>query len=348
MDRRTFLALASAAGVGLTAGCSTGPAERSATTASSGGSDDASAFPVRIKHAHDVTKITERPTRVATLGWSDADMAISLGIVPVGASSLDGVATNARGSTDYFDAELTKVGGKQPARYSEADGAPVDEIAKLRPDVILATNGGVTKEEYAKLSKIAPVVPHAAAPYTTPWKQSLTMVGQALGAPAEARRMTARTEKAIRDAKAKYPQFKGTTYAWTYFIPNDTSKIGLTTPVDLRARMMVTFGFEPAPFVERSTKDAKQYSAWVSAEKAPDLDAQILVFAEIVKGQDRTVRKHRLLGQIPALKRGAYESAFQDQAMTAFSAPSPLSIPYAIEHFLPRLATAVRKADRSP
>lgn len=346
IERRTLLALLPVAGVSLISACSTGPADGAGSSSETGqGGESASgAFPVTIKHALGTSKITKRPTRVATLGWSDADMVLSLGVVPVGAPIVDRAGAG-NDSTDYFDAALKKIGGKQPVRYSEADGAPVDEIAKLRPDVILAANAGLKKQEYVKLSKIAPVIAHPVAPYTTPWDTSMTMIGRALGRSAEARQQIARTRKVIKDARAKYPEFEGVTFAWTYFKPNDASQIGLTTPLDMRSQTMVSFGLKPSPFVLRETKDVKQFFTFVSAEKAPQVDAQVVVFQELVKGQGDTVKKDRLLGRIPALKRGAYQARYRDLGMYGFSAPSPLSIPYAVEHFLPRLAATVRQAD---
>ena len=81
--------LAVALGASALAGCSTGSTE--ATDAPEAGTTsqvDADAFPVTIKHAFGETTIEEEPTRVATLGWSDQDAALSLGVVPVGATKL--------------------------------------------------------------------------------------------------------------------------------------------------------------------------------------------------------------------------------------------------------------------
>ena len=58
-----------------------------------------------------------------------------------------------------------EVDAEAPVRYDDADGAPIEEVARLTPDVILATNSGITKEEYTKLSKIAPVVAYPEAPW---------------------------------------------------------------------------------------------------------------------------------------------------------------------------------------
>ena len=141
------------------AGCSTGSTSgtEAAAEPTSTTSVDPDAFPVTIEHALGTTTIESEPRRVATLGWVDQDHALSVGVVPVGAIEISW-GGNEQLSTPWFDEALEELGGEQPTRYSDADGAPVEEIARLAPDLILATNSGVTAKEYQQLSKVAPVV----------------------------------------------------------------------------------------------------------------------------------------------------------------------------------------------
>ena len=96
---------------------------------------DADAFPVTIEHAFGETTIEEEPTRVATLGWTDQDHALALGVVPVGATKLTWGGNDA-GSSDWFDAEVEELGAEAPVRYDDADGAPDrrGRQARARPD----------------------------------------------------------------------------------------------------------------------------------------------------------------------------------------------------------------------
>ena len=82
---------------------------------------------------------------------------------------------NAKGSTDWFDAAAAKLGVKDGdiARYDDSAGIPFDAIAATSPDLILGLSSGVSKEEYDKLSKIAPVVAYTTAPWGTPWQEQL-------------------------------------------------------------------------------------------------------------------------------------------------------------------------------
>src|SRR5918997_3324403 len=161
-----LLAGLTASSTGSTSAADGAEAPEAATSA------DADAFPVTIAHALGETTIESEPTRVATLGWTDHDHALALGVVPVGATKITWGGNDA-GSTDWFDAAVEEAGSKPPVRYDDADGAPIDEVAELAPDLILATNSGITEAEYDKLSKIAPVVAYPDAPWTTRWQTSL-------------------------------------------------------------------------------------------------------------------------------------------------------------------------------
>ena len=69
---------------GLT-GCSTGSSDDVAgEPAATRSSAEPGAFPVTIDHALGRTTVEQEPTRVVTLGWSDQDVALALGVVPVG------------------------------------------------------------------------------------------------------------------------------------------------------------------------------------------------------------------------------------------------------------------------
>ncbi|AKU15225.1 iron-siderophore ABC transporter substrate-binding protein [Luteipulveratus mongoliensis] len=348
MQRRSFIALLSAAAATtLAAGCSTGPADKEESQAPAAASSSAGAapasYPVTIKHALGTTTIKSAPQRVATLGWSDADTALSLGVVPVGATAIDWGGNKNR-STSWFDSKLASLGGKQPVRYSDADGAPIADINKVQPDLILATNSGLTKDEYAKLSKIAPVIAYPGAPYGTSWQTSLQMIGKAVGKTAEAKTVETSTTKTITDAVAKYPALKGKTAAWIWFTPTDLTKFGAYTPLDNRPRLLNEFGLKTAPVITKMAGKTSQFSVDISAEKANTVDADVVIFDIEKPGQDAQVKANPLLGKIPALKTGAYFANPDQPATLTMSSPTPLSLPVGMKTFLPKLAEAAAKA----
>ncbi|HCQ19003.1 MAG TPA: iron-siderophore ABC transporter substrate-binding protein, partial [Dermacoccus sp.] len=52
----------------------------------------------------------------------------------------------------------------------------------------------------------------------------------------------------------------------------------------------------------------------------------------------------KLLSQIPAFKKGSYLALTDQKASETMASPTPLSIPVAIDTFLPKLAEAAKKA----
>ena len=206
-------AVLAAAALTLSA-CSTGPASSAGDASAS--SSSSSQFPVTIEHVYGETTIEKQPTRVATVSWVNDDVAIALGVVPVGVPKNEW-GGNEQGSTPWKDAALEELGAgfgsdKAPVQYSEADGINFTEIAKLTPDVILAAYSGLTEEDYKKLSEIAPVVAHPELAYGTSWQDSTSIIGKALGKDAEAAKLVSDTEATIKEKVAEYPQITGKSF----------------------------------------------------------------------------------------------------------------------------------------
>ncbi|HEU4335797.1 MAG TPA: ABC transporter substrate-binding protein [Nocardioides sp.] len=332
---------AATAVVATLAGCSTGStigteaaAEPTSTT-----SVDPDAFPVTIEHALGETTIEQEPTRVATLGWTDQDHALALGVVPVGATKITW-GGNADGSTDWFDAAVEEAGAEAPVRYDDADGAPIDEVAELAPDLILATNSGITEAEYAKLSKIAPVVAYPEAPWTTPWQTSLEMVGEALGRTTLAGEVAADTQATIDEAAEANPELQGAELIYGYLAATDLSTVGMYAPEDPRVSILRDFGMVDAPAVAEAI-DPGEFYGTVSAEKAADLDSD--VFLTWVDSPDtvETIQDDKLLGQIPAIAEGHWYAETDKQNAMASTNPTPLSIPVIVSDFLPHVVEAI-------
>jgi iron complex transport system substrate-binding protein len=337
MLRPRFVAGLLVAATALT-GCATGSADEKKDTPDAKSAVDAGAFPVTIEHAFGETTIEEEPKRVATLGWTDQDAVLSLGVIPVGSTKLTW-GGNAAGSSDWFDAKLEELGGTQPVRYDDTDGAPVDEVAKLQPDVILATNSGITEKEYKKLSKIAPVVAYPDAPWVTSWQDTLDMVGQALGRNTVAAEVEDETDAAIETAKEGSPELAGKSVIFAYLSTADLSSVGVYLSEDNRVRILEQLGMVSPPVLDEIAKPGEFYTT-VSAERASELDSDVLLtYAEKASDLD-TFTDDKLVGQIPALKSGHSYAELDKHIGLAITNPSPLSIPFLVEHFLPNVVKA--------
>jgi len=334
-------AVLAAAALTLSA-CSTGPASSTSDTSSS--SSSSSQFPVTIKHVFGETTIEKQPTRVATVSWVNDDVAIALGVVPVGVPKNEW-GGNEQGSTPWKDAALEDLGAgfgsdKAPVQYSEADGINFTEIAKLTPDVILAAYSGLTEEDYRKLSEIAPVVAHPEVAYGTSWQDSTSIIGKALGKDAEATKLVSETEATIKDKVAKYPQIEGKSFIYGNLEPASAEGVNVYTANDNRPRFLSAIGMKLAPVVEENSKGSKAFFIPWSAEKANELDSDIFVTWVPDAATTDSIKSDPLLGQIPAIRNGALVADSDNTLTLSISASSPLSLPWSLDTFLPQLATA--------
>ncbi|MBT2533714.1 iron-siderophore ABC transporter substrate-binding protein [Arthrobacter sp. ISL-48] len=333
-------AVLAAAALTMTA-CSTGPVS---SASDAGTASSSPQFPVTIKHVFGQTTIKSQPQRVATVSWVNDDVAIALGVVPVGVPKNEW-GGNAQGSTPWKDSALEKLGAgfgsaKAPAQYSEADGVNFTEIAKLAPDVILAAYSGLTEEDYKKLSEIAPVVAQPEVAYGTSWQDSTSIIGKALGKEAEATKLISDTEATIKDKVSKYPQIAGKSFIYGNLEPASADGVNVYTANDNRPRFLSEIGMKLAPVVEDNSKDSKEFFIPWSAEKANELKSDIFVTWVPDAATTDSIKSDPLLGQIPAVRNGALVADSDNTLTLSISASSPLSLPWSLDTFLPQLATA--------
>lgn len=338
-----LLTSVAALGMGL-AGCSTGAVGESDSQKAQASVD---AFPVTVKHIYGETVIKSVPQRVATVSWANDDIAIALGVVPVGMPRNE-YGGNEKFSTAWKDAALEKAGAaigseKAPAQYSEADGINFTEIAKTTPDLILAAYSGLSQEDYDKLSKIAPVIAFPETAYGTSWQDSTTMIGAALGKSAAAKDLIATTEKTITDQAEKYPQIAGKTFIYGNLQPGKGEGVNVYLSGDNRPKFLSSIGMVLAPVVVKAEKGVKDFFLLWSAEKANELDSDVFISWVPDNQTKEAIAKDPLLGQIPAIKSGAFVADTDEMLTLAISASSPLSLPWALDTFLPQLAEAADK-----
>src|SRR5690606_34561195 len=132
-----------------------------------------SGLPVSIEHKYGTTEIKSPPERVVTVGMTDQDAVLALGIKPVGVVEFSGLGL---GVTEY-PWSARQWGGTRPTVVGQREDFKFEQIAALRPDLIIGLYTGMTKADYDKLSKIAPTVAQSAdhPDYAMPW-QDMTLV----------------------------------------------------------------------------------------------------------------------------------------------------------------------------
>ncbi|UJP10714.1 iron-siderophore ABC transporter substrate-binding protein [Microbacterium sp. KUDC0406] len=328
-----------AAGALALSACSSGTAAQS---------DDASAgsdtgFPATIEHVYGETVVESAPKSVATVGWGSFDAAIALGTIPVAIPTSAFGDTDGDGYLEWTHDAITAAKADLPPLHDETDGIPYEEIDGTAPDLILGTNSGLTKQEYDTLSKIAPTVAYPGAAWGTSWRDSTTMVGTALGRSAEAGKLIADTEKSISTEMAKYPAAEGKTGMVMWVDAKDLGKVQYYTPQDTRVQYLNDLGFATPQSIKDLAADEKGFVATISAEEADKLDADVAVI--YVQGGDlSTLQNDPLLSRIPAVKSGAVAQIDDEALLMAISAPTVLSIPWALPTYAKMLGEAAAHA----
>ncbi len=192
----------------LLAGCSSQSSSKADKEKSADSNTDSS-YPITIKHALGETVIKEKPERVATIAWSNQDVALALGVVPVGFSAANYGVQDDSGMLPWTAKKLEELGEKNPNIYQDTDGIDFEAISDSNPDVILAAYSGLTQEEYDTLSEIAPVVAYQKNPWVASWREQVTYNSMGMGMEEEGKQLIADTEKFIADKASEFPELKG-------------------------------------------------------------------------------------------------------------------------------------------
>lgn len=138
--------------------------------------NNAGAGSVTITHLFGETVIKEPPKRVVSAGYTEQDDLLAVGVVPV-------AVTNWFGDQPFavWPWAAQKLGGAQPVVLNLDNGIPVDQIAGLKPDLIVAINAGLDSDTYQKLIAIAPTIAQSGGDaFFEPWKDQASTVGQAV------------------------------------------------------------------------------------------------------------------------------------------------------------------------
>lgn len=287
--------------------------------------DGSAEFPITITHAFGETVIESQPERPATVGWSNQEAALILGVVPVVMEAATWGDDDGDGVLPWVDAKLTELGAPTPALYDGTEGVDFEAIADANPDVILAAYSGLSQDDYDTLSQIAPVVAYPDAAWGTAWQDMLVMNGTALGLQAEAEAEVARLEQVITDKAAEYPNIDGQGAAFSWIDPSDLSSIGFYTLHDPRAVFLERIGFSVPGQVQTSTDGTDEFFASVSAEEVDNLsDVQVIV-AYVDGAGLSAAQGDPLISRIPAIADGAVVQLGSDP-VAAVGNPSPLAI----------------------
>lgn len=348
MKRIVAALAATALGSLLLAGCASTPAPgpESSTSGSSTAASPASSAPAStggplgsvetLFGTVEVPQPADGDLTVVALGWSDAEVALALGVKPVAVYDWQGFGADNKGVGPWA---TSLFGDTTPTVIKNVgDDLDYETITSLHPDLILNTRSGGDEAQYKRLATIAPTIsaPPGTGAFATKWDAQTRQVAQALGKTSEGDALVASVEQQLAAARQANPAFAGkTAVTGTKF----GDAYGAYIAGDARWDLIEALGFvQNPPVLDLETSG---FFAPVPAEKIGVLDADVAILFPIGYSLDE-LKADPLIASLTVVKqnRAIYLDAEQELSQ-AFSAASPLSIPIAVAGIVPQLAAIV-------
>ena len=157
-----------------------------------------------ITHLFGQTVIKEPPKRVVSAGYTEQDDLLAVGVVPI-------AVTNWFGDQPFavWPWAQPKLGAAQPVVLNLDNGIAIDQIAGLKPDLIVAINAGVDADTYHKLSAIAPTIAQSDGDaFFEPWKEQASAIGQAVFQADQMKSLIDAVDKQFVAVAQKNPQWQ--------------------------------------------------------------------------------------------------------------------------------------------
>lgn len=273
---------------------------------------------------------------MVTVGLSDHDYLLALGIVPVGLTDWYGDYPN--GTWPWAADEL---GDARPeVMPRNEDKINFEKVAALRPDLVIGQYSGMTDSDYALLSQIAPTVAQSAEfpDYGMPWEETTRVIGRALGRAEQADELIDGLEARFTAARAAHPQFQGLTAVVTeQFEPGTYVVRG---PTDPRTRFLSSLGFVLPDEITQLTGDRSE--ATISAEQIGLVDQDLVLWNVGFTPELPAALRSDPLYQALAVAREGRDVFLADKVLSgALTWSTVLSLPLAIDRLVPMLTAAV-------
>jgi iron complex transport system substrate-binding protein len=295
-----------------------------------------SVFPVTVAHKYGSTEVKAEPKRVVVVGLVEQDALLAFGVVPVATTEWFGEYPGA-----IFPWAKDKLGSAAvPQVLKSADGIQFEKIAALKPDLIVGMYSDLKKEDYDKLTALAPTIaqPAGVNDYGVSWRDVTRTVGTALGKKAEADKLVADVDARFAKAKTEHPEFAGK----TALMATPWEGIFVYGSQDPRSRLLADLGFTLPKDLDKVVGD--KFGGNLSRERIDLLDVNALVwFVEPGKTRDLTV-KDKLYAGLDVRKQGRdifVDANNSDPFYGATSFVSVLSLPVMLDPLVAKLAAAV-------
>lgn len=329
--RLRLAAVTIAAGFALAA-CGGGASEQQPSEPSAPQTQaEGNALPVTVEHKYGTTEVT-KADKIVTLGLSDHEIVLALGVKPVGA--VDWFGERPFG---VFPWQKEKWGETEPAIVGVRDEYDMEKIIELQPDLIIAQYSGMSKEQYDTLSELFPVVaqPKEHADYAAPWQAMTRAVGKAMGKADEAEALIKGIDDKFAKVRAEHPEFAGKTVVVAdAFQPGTYSAFAAHDP---KVVFMNEIGFQSPQRIKDVPKEKNVID--VSSEGLDLFESDRLIWLTSDPEAEKRIKADPLYGKLKVAAEGRdlFVPYSEPPVGAAISFNTVLSIPYAIDNMVPLL-----------
>lgn len=310
------------------AGSDEAPTTNAEPTASAGG-----VFPVTVAHKFGETVVPEDLHRVVSVGLTEQDVLLELGVVPVAVTEWYGEQPQATWpwAHDLLD-------GAEPEVLTTSDGFELEKIAALDPDLIVGTNAGMTERDYELLSAIAPTISsvEGSPRWFSPWDEQVMQIARALGREEDGQEIVDRVRGEYAAVAEAHPEWAEMTATFSQGGPYD----GLlyVYPAGLSTEFLTDLGFSMTTGLEKYAPQADA-QAEISAENVGLIDADVVVFATEDEKMFDQLQGFGTISSLPAVAEN--RAVYTDGTLAgAIYFETPLALSYTLERLTPMLEAA--------
>ncbi|MDN8580249.1 ABC transporter substrate-binding protein [Corynebacterium bovis] len=317
---RTVTAAVLTAAVGLLAACGSG--------------DNGIDGDVTVDHAYGQTALPSDPDTVVSLSPGYTDAMLQLGEQP---AAVTGFAGFPSAVMPWEDGKLSVApdGPTRALQMMNPSDVPMEKIAEVAPEAVLASSMVTDRSMYDELTKIAPTVPALVDGKLDVWQDQTRVVGRMYGREDDADRLIADTEQHVRDVGAAHPGLAGKTVAVALYGGPDNIQV-VTDPEDPTMKTLSLLGLSVPEQLKGLGGGEGGVQGKLSLENVDQLDADIIILGSM--GDATPLTDSPLWSSLPAVKQ--HRVAELDAAgVTAFRVPTALSVPWSIDTLAPVLDT---------
>ncbi len=328
LTRRRFVLGGIGLGVVILAGCGEDVGETAGSTSTPDSTATPDPFPVIMEHKFGSTTIPSDPQRIVSVGFNDEDFVFALGKTVIGSLRPTDYEYHNRpwATQELAEADPESVGSSEELLF--------EQIAALNPDLIIGLYAGISEGDYDLLSRIAPSVlqPERYDDYAILWQDQLRVTGRALGRQERAKELVDQLEQRFAQAREEHPDFENSSAVLMALNPGN----GYYAYTGPRGAFFTSLGLTiPDEIVERA---GEKFFAEYSSEQVEVFDQDVV----IMYATREEAEGDPLFKSLNAVRDGRVVY-LPDSAdlYGALNYNSPLSLPFQIDGFVPRLDQAI-------